>query len=63
MPTFRITVQKQRTDGLWPVYIRVTHNRKITYIKTTKMTMPENIMMTFTIPGMKEMPVPTNWPI
>ena len=37
MPTFRITVQKQRTDGLWPVYIRVTHNRKITYIKTTKM--------------------------
>lgn len=37
MPTFRITVQKQRNDGLWPVYIRVTHNRKITYIKTTKM--------------------------
>lgn len=36
MITFRITVQKQRTDGLWPVYIRVTHNRKTLYIKTTK---------------------------
>ena len=37
MTTFRITVQKQRNDGLWPVYIRVTHNRKILYIKTNKM--------------------------
>ena len=36
MATFRITVQKQRSDGLWPVYIRVTHNRKIAYIKTSK---------------------------
>ena len=32
MATFRITVQKQRSDGYWPVYIRVTHQRKIVYI-------------------------------
>ena len=25
MPTFKIVVQKQRTDGYWPVYIRVVH--------------------------------------
>lgn len=36
MPTFKLTVQKQRTDGLWPVYIRVTHNRQTVYIKTDK---------------------------
>lgn len=36
MATFRITVQKQRSDGYWPVYIRVTHQRKIVYIKTDK---------------------------
>lgn len=37
MATFKISVQKQRTDGLWPVYIRVTHNRKSAFIKTSKM--------------------------
>ena len=37
MATFRIIVQKQRNDGLWPVYIRVTHNSKVAYIKTSKM--------------------------
>lgn len=31
-----ICVQKQRKDGYWPVYIRVTQNRKIAYIKTSK---------------------------
>lgn len=32
-----ICVQKRRRDGYWPVYIRVTQNRKIAYIKTSKM--------------------------
>lgn len=36
MATFKITVQKQRSDGYWPVYIRVTHQRRISYIKTDK---------------------------
>ena len=37
MTTLAICVQKQRKDGYWPVYIRITHNRKIAYIKTSKM--------------------------
>ena len=36
MPTFKICVRKQRRDGLFPVYIRVTHNRKTSYIKSEK---------------------------
>ena len=37
MATFRITVQKQRTDGYWPVYIRVIHHRGSVFMKTDKM--------------------------
>ena len=37
MATFRITVQKQRTDGYWPVYIRVIHHRSSVFMKTDKM--------------------------
>ena len=37
MPTFKIVVQKQRTDGFWPVYIRVTHHRESAFMKTDKM--------------------------
>ena len=31
-----ICVQKKRKDGTWPVYIRVTNNGKIAYIKTSE---------------------------
>lgn len=34
MATFKATVQKKRDDGMYLVYIRCTHNRKIAYIKT-----------------------------
>lgn len=34
MATFKATVQKKREDGMYLVYIRCTHNRKIAYIKT-----------------------------
>lgn len=37
MATFKTCVQKQRSDGFWPVYIRVTHHRKTLFIKTDKM--------------------------
>lgn len=37
MATFKTCVQKQRRDGFYPVYIRVTHNRKSAYIKTDKL--------------------------
>ena len=36
MATFKICIRKQRRDGLFPVYIRITHNRKTGYIKTEK---------------------------
>ena len=38
MATFKVWVdpRKQRRDGLWQVYIRVTHNRKIGLIRTDK---------------------------
>lgn len=34
MATFKEVVRKRRADGMYAVYIRVTHNRKIDYIKT-----------------------------
>ena len=37
MATFKVCVRKQRNDGFYPVYIRVTHNRAIGYIKTGKL--------------------------
>lgn len=36
MATLKPCVQKLRADGFYPVYIRVTHNRKLGYIKTDK---------------------------
>lgn len=36
MATLKPCVQKQRSDGFFSVYIRVTHNRKPAYIKTSK---------------------------
>ena len=36
MANFKICVQKQKKDGTWPVYIRVTHKGKLNYIKTDK---------------------------
>lgn len=36
MATFKACVQKQRKDGLYQVYIRVTHSKKSMYMKTDK---------------------------
>lgn len=36
MATINICVQKQRKDGFWPVYIRITHNGRNVYVKTDK---------------------------
>ena len=46
MATFKITIQKQRTDGYWPVYIRVIHHRKSAFIKTEKMVDNKGIVKT-----------------
>lgn len=37
MTTLRPCVQKQRSDGYFPVYIRVIHNRQSAFIKTDKL--------------------------
>lgn len=37
MATFKTCVMRQRSDGYYPVYIRVTHNRKTLYINSGKM--------------------------
>lgn len=34
MATFKTCVRNRRKDGLWPVYLRLTHKRKVEYIKT-----------------------------
>ncbi|CUQ38526.1 tyrosine-type recombinase/integrase [Parabacteroides distasonis] len=36
MAYFKICVRNKRADGVYPIYIRVTHNRKVGYIKTDK---------------------------
>ena len=46
MATFKTCVQKQRVDGFYPVYIRVTHNRKQGYIKTTKVVEKKSVSKT-----------------
>lgn len=36
--TFKVTVKNKRKDGLYAVYVRVTHNRQIAYLPTDKLT-------------------------
>ena len=43
MTTFKATVKKPRSDGFYTVYIRVTHQRKTSYIKTNKIIDPSHI--------------------
>lgn len=43
MATFQPTIRSMRNDGLYPVYIRITHNRKIAYLKTDKLVSNDDI--------------------
>ena len=43
MATFKVLVRFQRADGYYPVYIRLTHNRGVKYIKTDKIVDFKNI--------------------
>ena len=43
MATFKVLVRFQRADGYYPVYIRLTHNRGVKYIKTDKIVDLKNI--------------------
>lgn len=51
MATFKTCVQPKvkRNDGFYPVYIRVTHNRKIAYIKTDKLVNKQGLSSTMEI--------------
>ena len=46
MATFKACVQKERKDGFFPVYIRVTHRRTTQYIKTDKMVWKSHATLT-----------------
>lgn len=43
MTTFKPIVKSQRSDGFYTVYIRVTHARKLAYIKTNKLIDPAHV--------------------
>lgn len=43
MATFKTVVQSKRADGYYVVYIRLTHNRKVIYLKTDKMVNEKGI--------------------
>ena len=53
MATFKVVVQHQRSDGLYVVYIRLTHKRRIINIKTDKMVNSKGV-----IPGKREVKDP-----
>lgn len=44
MASFKVCIQKKRSDGTYIVYIRVTQNRKVGYIKTDKLTTDKYIV-------------------
>lgn len=46
MANLKACVRRPRSDGFWQVYIRVTHNRAIGYIKTDKMVTKKELTKT-----------------
>ena len=43
MATFKTVVRKKRTDGFYPVYIRIVHRSRMGYIKTDKLVTDKQI--------------------
>ena len=43
MASFRICLRNRRNDGLFPVYIRITHKRQVGYIRTNKAVSKEGV--------------------
>ena len=43
MATIKAVVRKARTDGFFPVYIRIVHRSRMGYIKTDKIVAPKGI--------------------
>ena len=43
MATLKAVVRNKRSDGLYPVYIRIVHRRRMSYIKTDKLICPKHV--------------------
>ncbi len=43
MANLKAVVRKQRADGMYPVYIRIVHRRKMGYVKTDKIIGPKSL--------------------
>lgn len=43
MVKFKICVRKKRRDGLWPVYIRLTQDTQVKYIRTDKLVCDDGL--------------------
>lgn len=43
MANLKAVVRKQRADGMYPIYIRIVHRRKMGYIKTDKIISPKSL--------------------
>ena len=43
MATLKAVVRNKRSDGLYPVYIRIVHRRRMGYIKTDKLISPKHV--------------------
>ncbi|WP_455639816.1 hypothetical protein [Parabacteroides sp.] len=48
MATFKTCVRSMRSDGYYPVYIRVRQNRKTEYIKTDMLVFQKDIKKGYT---------------
>ncbi len=46
MATLKAVVRRERTDGFYSVYIRVTHRRASSFIKTDKMVTKKELTKT-----------------
>ena len=44
MATLKAVVRTERADGFYPVYIRVTHKRNTSFIKTDKMVSKKQLL-------------------
>ena len=46
MATLKAVVRKSRSDGYYPVYIRIVHRSRMGYIKTDKIVSPKQLTKT-----------------
>lgn len=57
MATFGIVVRNKRSDGFYPVFIRVIHKSDVSYIKTSFIVSERNLKKTYTKTGKEKIEV------